>query len=81
MIVSRFFNMLVNLIEQLADQYADLAVVLTGGVFQNKVLLNLISQRFENRAQKLYFQQKTPINDGAIALGQLWWSLHTASIG
>lgn len=79
--VSQFFNMLVNLIEQLADQYADLAVVLTGGVFQNKVLLNLISQRFENRAQKLYFQQQTPINDGAIALGQLCWSLHSESIG
>ncbi len=78
--VSQFFNMLVNLIEQLANQYAHLAVVLTGGVFQNKVLLNLISQRFENRAQKLYFQQKTPINDGAIALGQLWWSLHAASV-
>ncbi len=79
-IVSRFFNMLVNLIEQLADQYADLAVVLTGGVFQNKVLLNLISQRFENRLQKLYFQQQTPINDSSISLGQLWWSLHAESI-
>lgn len=78
--VSRFFNMLVNLVELLADQYAHLAVVLTGGVFQNKVLLDLISQRFENRAKKLYFQQQTPINDGAIALGQLWWSLHAESV-
>lgn len=77
---SQFFNMLVNLVEQLADQYLHLAVVLTGGVFQNKVLLNLISQCFENRAQKLYFQQQTPINDGAIALGQLWWSLHAESV-
>jgi len=50
--------MLVNLIEQLADQYADLAVVLTGGVFQIKVLLNLISQRFKIERKNFIFNRK-----------------------
>ncbi|WP_373019652.1 carbamoyltransferase HypF [Thiomicrorhabdus sp.] len=70
-IVSRFFNMLVNLIEQVSDQYPNLPVIVSGGVFQNKMLLKLLSQRFENKKQTLFFQQKTPMNDGSIALGQV----------
>ncbi len=77
--VSRFLNMLVNLIEQLAEQYAHLPVVVTGGVFQNKILLSLLVRCFQNKKQTLYFQQHTPINDGSIALGQLWWSKQAES--
>ncbi|MDG6774155.1 carbamoyltransferase HypF [Thiomicrorhabdus sp. ZW0627] len=72
-IVSRFFNMLVNLIEQVSDQNQNLPVIVTGGVFQNKTLLKLLSQGFENKRQTLYFQQQAPINDGSIALGQVSW--------
>lgn len=70
--VSRFMNLCVNLIEQLSDECSDLDVVVTGGVFQNKTLLALLDQRFSNKPQRLYFQQQTPMNDGSIALGQLW---------
>lgn len=71
-LVSRFFNLLANVIEQIAEQYIDLPVIVTGGVFQNKTLLNLLIQRFVNKDQRLYLQQQTPVNDGSIALGQLW---------
>lgn len=75
-IVSRFFNMLVNLIDIVAGRFKTYPVVVTGGVFQNQTLLKLLCQRFEHKEQALYFQQKTPINDGSIALGQLWAALH-----
>jgi hydrogenase maturation protein HypF len=79
LMVSRFINMLVNLIEQIADEYSDLPVVVTGGVFQNRTLLDLVVSRFQNKPQAFYFQQQTPINDGGIALGQLWWAIHADS--
>lgn len=71
--VSRFFNGLVELVEQVSDRYPHLPVVATGGVWQNQTLLTLLDRRFENRTQTLYFQQDTPMNDAAIALGQLWY--------
>ena len=75
-IVSQFFNLLLNLIESISDRLVGFPVMVTGGVFQNKVLLEQLCKRFEHRPQPFYFQQHTPINDGSIALGQLWWAMH-----
>lgn len=74
--VSRFINMQVNLVAHLAKQKPDLPVVVSGGVFQNKALLQQLIMYFKNQSQLLYFQQQTPLNDGGIALGQAWWFLH-----
>lgn len=46
-------------------------VILTGGVFQNKTLLELIIKEFEQKNIKYFHQQTTPINDGGISLGQI----------
>jgi len=74
--VSRFINMQIHLVAYLAKQKPDLPVVISGGVFQNKVLLQQLIKYFKNQSQPLYFQQHTPLNDGGIALGQAWWFLH-----
>lgn len=74
--VTRFINMQIKLIAQLAQQYPHLPVVVSGGVFQNTVLLRQLVKYFNNQNQPLYFQQQTPLNDGGIALGQAWWYLH-----
>jgi len=66
-IVSKFFNTIVNIIEQMALLYP-YPVVLGGGVFQNIVLLNLILDRLGNRVK---ISHEVPPNDGAIALGQI----------
>ena len=73
---SQFLNMLVDVIVSISNRLVGFPVLLAGGVFQNKTLLNQISKRFEHRPQPLYFQQHTPMNDGSIALGQLWWAMH-----
>jgi hydrogenase maturation protein HypF len=70
-IVSRFFNVLVNVVTELAAAYPSREVIVGGGVFQNRLLLSLLLTRFHAQGRTLYFQHKTPINDGAIALGQL----------
>jgi hydrogenase maturation protein HypF len=45
-------------------------VVLSGGVFQNKLLLSLTIDTLEKNGFKVYIHRKVPTNDGGISLGQ-----------
>jgi len=64
--VSRFFHTLVEMIVWVHKQY-DLPLVLSGGVFQNRVLLELVLERIPN----VIISNTIPPNDGGIALGQI----------
>jgi hydrogenase maturation protein HypF len=50
-------------------------VILSGGVFQNKTLLELVIKKFKTEDIIYYHQQHTPINDGGISLGQIKYYL------
>ena len=69
-----FMDCLARAIADLAAHYPSLPVVLSGGVFQNRYLLS--------RSQDLLKQhpilpsKQVPVNDGGIALGQLWYGIH-----
>jgi len=67
LLISKFFNTIVNIIEQIAGQY-NYPIVLAGGVFQNRVLVELLLERLGDRVS---IPQELPPNDGAIALGQV----------
>ena len=56
-----------------------LEVILSGGVFQNKTLLELIINRFKKENIPYYYQQYTPINDSGISLGQIKYFLEKYS--
>jgi hydrogenase maturation protein HypF len=45
-------------------------VALSGGVWQNQLLLDLVRDGLENDGFTVYFHQQTPTNDGGLALGQ-----------
>ena len=64
--VSKFFNTLVEMIATLYAPY-DLPLVLSGGVFQNRVFLELIFRKFPDAI----IPNTIPPNDGGIALGQI----------
>ena len=68
--VSRFFHTLVEIISTVYKDY-ELPLVLGGGVFQNRILLELIWKKFPNAI----IGNKFPPNDGGIALGQIASSL------
>jgi hydrogenase maturation protein HypF len=46
-------------------------VVLSGGVFQNKYLLEKTYQKLTQNKFKVYTNHQVPVNDGGISLGQL----------
>lgn len=75
-IASRFLSTLEAIMEHFADMYPELPIVIGGGVFQNRVLMSRLYRRFGNG--RFYAQRQTPINDGSIALGQLYYALHNS---
>jgi len=70
-ICSKFINMLIDIILTISRKY-DLPIVLTGGVFQNKTLLEAVCKKLDDENKKYYYSKKIPLNDGGIALGQLY---------
>jgi len=70
-IAMRFHRTLAAIILAIRSRYPNWPVVLAGGVFQNRLLLDLLVEQ-ANRAQiELAWPQRTPLNDGGLALGQL----------
>jgi len=64
--ISKFFHTLVEMIAVVYEPF-DLPLVLSGGVFQNRVLLELLLERFP----EAMIPNTIPPNDGGIALGQI----------
>jgi hydrogenase maturation protein HypF len=73
-ISGRFLSTVEAIISYYAALYPELPIVVGGGVFQNYPLMCRLYRRFG--AERFYAQQQTPINDGGIALGQLYHALH-----
>lgn len=61
-IAMKFHDTLVDVIRKVVDIIGAEKVVLSGGCFQNRILLNKLSE--------FYFHQRVPPNDGGISLGQ-----------
>jgi hydrogenase maturation protein HypF len=70
-IAMQFHRTLAFAVRQVSSLNGSLPVVLGGGVFQNKILLELITEEFANRSALIAIPSKIPINDGGIAAGQL----------
>ncbi|MDO9208391.1 MAG: carbamoyltransferase HypF [Sulfuricurvum sp.] len=74
LIASSFIATVEAMIQSFVDTHSELPIVIGGGVFQNHALMSRLYLRFENG--RFYAQQQTPINDGGIALGQLYYAHH-----
>jgi hydrogenase maturation protein HypF len=55
------------------------AVALSGGVWQNQLLLNLVQRCLRAEGFAVYTHRQTPPNDGGLALGQLAVAAHLSS--
>jgi len=70
-LVIKFYNTLAKIIIDIAKMEG-LAIILSGGVFQNKTLLEMIIKNFKKENLEFFYNQTTPINDGGISLGQIY---------
>ncbi|RLD40993.1 MAG: carbamoyltransferase HypF [Bacteroidetes bacterium] len=74
-IAGKFHNTIVQLIVEVAEKMRKHTglnkVVLSGGTFQNKILLENVEQKLKEINFAVYSQSGIPSNDGGIALGQL----------
>jgi hydrogenase maturation protein HypF len=72
---AKFHNTLVNLIgckaKQLAGENGISQVVVSGGCFQNKFLVEEIQRLFSDTGISLYLPARIPCNDSGVATGQL----------
>jgi len=72
LVSARFHNTLAEMISGAAKLAGEPQVVLSGGCFQNKYLLERTIKQLERDGFHVYRHQRVPPNDGGIALGQLW---------
>jgi hydrogenase maturation protein HypF len=69
-ISAKFHNMLVQSIVAVARRIGEPTVVLSGGCFQNRLLIERAVKRLREENLRPYWHQRIPPNDGGIALGQ-----------
>ncbi len=70
-ISQKFHNTLAEIIATIAKRVAQERIVLTGGCFQNKHLIEITVRKLETEGFRPYWHQRIPPNDGGIALGQI----------
>jgi hydrogenase maturation protein HypF len=70
-IAKKFHNTLAQIIVAVAQRVGEKRIVLTGGCFQNRVLMESTVRSLEAAGFRPYWHQRIPPNDGGIALGQI----------
>lgn len=60
----------VEMLNRLSGQTGVNSIVLSGGVFQNRLLLEAVSNQLRQHGKAVLSPQRYPMNDGGLALGQ-----------
>ncbi|MGA9398979.1 MAG: carbamoyltransferase HypF [Anaerolineaceae bacterium] len=80
-IAARFHNalavMTLNTCEKLRGEHGLKTVALSGGVWQNRTLLNMTLAKLRKASFNILLHHQLPPNDGCIALGQALVAAHT----
>ena len=70
MISKKFHNTLAEIMVEVARRVAEKRVVLTGGCFQNRILLQGCLNKMAEKSFEVITHSLVPTNDGGISLGQ-----------
>lgn len=74
-IATKFHHTIINIIfanaNSIKQTHGINKVVLSGGSFQNRFILERVERLLEEEGFEVYAQEKIPANDGGLALGQL----------
>ncbi|MEZ9820639.1 carbamoyltransferase HypF [Shewanella sp. 10N.286.45.A1] len=75
-IAKAFMDCIANMIGDVAKDFKSTPIVLTGGVFQNRYLLERCESLLTAHGNKIMQPNLVPINDAGIALGQTWFAIN-----
>lgn len=62
---------LLDQVRQIQQAQGDFAIGLSGGVFQNRLLVELIMQQCQQAGYRVYLPQQVPVNDAGLCYGQI----------
>jgi len=79
-ISKKFHNTLSEIILDIARKVEINNIALSGGCFQNSLLLETTIKKLKENGFKPYWQKRVPINDGGISLGQIMYILKQSSV-
>jgi hydrogenase maturation protein HypF len=65
-------NVVILICKEAREKTGINSVALSGGTFQNKYLLENIENKLKNDMFKVFSNRQVPVNDGGIALGQMY---------
>jgi hydrogenase maturation protein HypF len=70
-VAARFHNALVEGIGRVARAIGEPAVALSGGCFQNRLLVERVAARLDEAGFRVLLHRQVPPNDGGISFGQV----------
>ncbi|TWU46704.1 carbamoyltransferase HypF [Rubripirellula reticaptiva] len=70
-VAMKFHRAVAFLVIDVASRYDGFPCVVTGGVFQNRILLELVQSMAIERKIDIRLPGRIPVNDGGLAIGQL----------
>lgn len=73
---NRVIDMIVNECLAAREKYGASQVALTGGTFQNRILMEGVLEKLRNEGFEPYYNISVSPNDGGIALGQMYVAMH-----
>ncbi|MTI15370.1 carbamoyltransferase HypF [Sansalvadorimonas verongulae] len=66
-----------TLVMDIARCHPEFPVAVSGGVFQNRFIMERLINQFHAAGRELLTSESIPPNDGGIAAGQLWYGIHS----
>lgn len=73
---NRVIDMIVNQCLAAREKHGADQVALTGGTFQNRILMEGVLEKLRAEGFKPYYNISVSPNDGGIALGQIYVAMH-----
>lgn len=77
----RFHRAVASCISNIADRFREYPIVLSGGVFQNRILVELVAALLSHHPQSVGLPGWIPPNDGGLAAGQLAIANYQRNVG
>lgn len=75
LLFSKFINSLIEVILKISKEYPNYPIVLSGGVFQNRALMEQIIFKFKELNLEFYLNERVPLNDEGISFGQIFGAI------